>query len=107
MLVFFEDESDIQILVGICISLFSIFMYSHFKPLLNDNDNWFSEAVQWATFHILFLALLLTVNSSVSDRSVVGVIMTFIFFAPFANLLFVIWNCCKKKRMFKTKTHLI
>jgi len=97
MLVFFEDESDIQILVGICISLFSIFMYSHFKPLLNDNDNWFSEAVQWATFHILFLALLLTVNSSVSDRSVVGVIMTFIFFAPFANLLFVIWNCCKKK----------
>ncbi|GMH70930.1 hypothetical protein TrST_g2374 [Triparma strigata] len=68
-LIFFDAGTSSQIVVSIMICLFSMRIYSGYKPFILPNDDRLAETSQWQLFFTLFGALMLKVEVGNEDST--------------------------------------
>ena len=71
-LVLFGDKSLIQIVFAVLMCLVSIKIYSYFAPFREDGDDFIAEVAQYQLFLILFVALIIRLESTVVDNDEQG-----------------------------------
>ena len=79
-----------QKIIAICICLFSLRMYTYYKPYDDNDDDLLAEAAIWQYLAILFAALLIHVDSAPGDQEHLGLLLIFISCIGFAIMMFAL-----------------
>jgi hypothetical protein len=66
LMVFFFEGTSAQIMIGILIAVFSGLLHAKYNPYVDDSDNTVSHIAQLGVFFVLFVALAMRVDTTVS-----------------------------------------
>ena len=90
MLILVGDGSAAQVVVALFICLFSIKVYSYYKPFVEDEDDVLAEIAQWQLFCVFFAALMIRLDASgdsASDQAALSGLLIFVTLSGFLVLI--------------------
>ena len=85
-----DSESVFQKVIALGICLFSLRMYTYYKPYEDNDDDLLAEAAIWQYLAILFVALLIHVDAAPGEQEHLGLLLIFISCIGFAIMMFAL-----------------